>query len=263
MANASQQGNKAPHGRTKAPGVSSPQNAKGNAKRSIKALKSRGVSAADEVELIEAADQLATAMVHYADLRLGAESAGRQSVAIERAYSRALKAVPKSRRSDLLQQLKQGLDEVAKSESLVTPSRSRIGSRKSPTSSEFIAGLERQSLQQRQADQTAQRLLSGAQMRERLGVTAQSLSAALKARRMFVLQGARGEFLYPAFFCDQSFDRTVLEKVSKALGDLPGAAKWNFFTTPRISLGGKSPLDALAKGKLEAVWSAANAFREE
>jgi len=36
-----------------------------------------------------------------------------------------------------------------------------------------------------------------------------------------------------------------------------------FFTAPRLSLGGKSPLEALTKGKLDAVMAAARAYADE
>jgi hypothetical protein len=51
--------------------------------------------------------------------------------------------------------------------------------------------------------------------------------------------------------------------VSKALGDLPAAAKWDFFMTPRVSLQNKMPLEALAMGNVVAVMAAAQAFAEE
>lgn len=80
---------------------------------------------------------------------------------------------------------------------------------------------------------------------------------------MFVMQGPSGEYAYPAFFADPAYHRPVLEKVCKALGDLPGSSKWGFFTGPRFSLGGKNPLGFLAKGQIEAVMTAARTFAEE
>jgi hypothetical protein len=128
---------------------------------------------------------------------------------------------------------------------------------------DFMAGLMREEESQRAKDIASKRLISGAEMRQRLGVSPQALSAALKAKRMFVLTGPSGGYYYPSFFADPSYDRPVLEKVCRALGDLPGASKWDFFTTPKISLGNKAPLDALAKGKLDAVLIAAAGFLAE
>ena len=72
----------------------------------------------------------------------------------------------------------------------------------------------------------------------------------------------RDVFMYPAFFADARHDRAVLERVSRALGSLPGGAKWEFFTTPRLSLGRKTPLQALARGQVEEVLAAAAAFAD-
>ena len=106
-------------------------------------------------------------------------------------------------------------------------------------------------------------LLTSAELSARLAISAAALSAAVKAKRMFFLKGPRGRNVYPAFFADRSLDRNVLERVARQLGDLPAASKYFFFTSPRTSLGGKSPLQALAKGKVDAVLKAAAAFEKE
>ena len=105
-------------------------------------------------------------------------------------------------------------------------------------------------------------LLTPAELWRRLNISRQAVSKAVKEQRMFALDGPAGQQLYPAFFCDPGYDRRDLEKVSQALGDLPGPSKWQFFTTGKISLGGKMPLDALANGDMAAVLVAAAAFRE-
>lgn len=55
----------------------------------------------------------------------------------------------------------------------------------------------------------------------------------------------------------------MLEQVCKALGDLTASSKWNFFTTPKISLEGKTPLKALANGDFTRVMVAVTGFVEE
>jgi hypothetical protein len=71
-----------------------------------------------------------------------------------------------------------------------------------------------------------------------------------------------GDRLYPAFFADPELDRQQLETVAKELRELPGWSKWQFFTTPKASLGGRTPLDALKTGKLQEVRRAAVGFAE-
>ncbi|MET0961855.1 MAG: hypothetical protein ABWY05_03425 [Noviherbaspirillum sp.] len=215
--------------------------------------------------LREGAQLLTRAMTNYAARQDPGASAdaGSQHTIFLKAYSFLIRAVPKKDRLALLEQMRRGIDEVAKTEMNATLGESRKGTSGEPVSTaDFMAGLARQEQEQRSADLASGRLLPGAAIRARLGISAQALSAALKARRIFVMQGPSGEYLYPGFVADGSYDRRVLEKVCKVLGDLPGAAKWDFFMSPRVSLGGKTPLDALAKGKVEEVVSAAGAFRE-
>jgi hypothetical protein len=128
---------------------------------------------------------------------------------------------------------------------------------------DFMADMRRQEAELRLADIAGKRLLPGLEMRERLGVTPQALSAALKAKRMFIMQGPAGEYLYPAFFADPKYDRPVLEKICKVLGDMPGGSKWDFFISKKISLGNKTPLEALLKGQLDLVMVAAAGFAEQ
>ena len=179
----------------------------------------------------------------------------------QEAYASLLDAVPRDDRPALLAQMRRDLDIVAERElNLASGNDAQTGR---VSTRQFMRGLEEQESQQREKDVASHSLLSGPELRARLAVTPQALSAALKARRLFALRGASGEYVYPAFFADPRHDRHTLEKISKILGDLPGAAKWDFFTVPRLSLGGKSPLQALAKGKLDAVMAAARAYADE
>lgn len=179
------------------------------------------------------------------------------------AYTTLVKAVPKHRRLALLRQMALDIETIVETEAKTEPVAKSTAMTSSITTEDFMAEMRRQEKERRQGDIAAKRLITGAEMRERLGVTPQALSAALKAKRMFVMQGPSGDYYYPAFFADPRHDRPVLKKVCKALGDLPGGSKWDFFTTQKISLGNKTPLDALAKGKLEAVLTAAVGFAEE
>lgn len=188
----------------------------------------------------------------------------RQPHDFQEAYASMINAVPKGIRLDMLKQMHRGLEQAVKAELDVTLGELAANDDDGRVSTaDFMARLERQEQEQRESDISSKRLVLGAEMRARLGVTPQALSAALKAKRIFAMQGISGEYMYPAFFADNTYDRPVLEKICKALGDLPAGSKWDFFTSPRTSLGGKTPLEALAKGKVDAVMSAAKAFSEE
>jgi hypothetical protein len=181
-----------------------------------------------------------------------------------RAYSLLVCGVPKEQRGRLLQDMSRGLEEAANG----LPSQAEDKLHSAPgavapvSTRDFMVNLAQQETAQRARDIDDGLLVSGATLAARLKMSPQGLHHARKTTRMFALQGPSGELVYPAFFADPRQDRKMLEAVSKVLGDLPGAAKWDFFMSVRLSLGNRTPLDALAKGKVDAVMAAAQAFAE-
>lgn len=67
---------------------------------------------------------------------------------------------------------------------------------------------------------------------------------------------------FPRFYIERRYNRRQLESVCKVLGNLPGRSKFQFFTTPKGSLGGRTPLEALAGGDVALVRRAALGFAE-
>jgi len=108
----------------------------------------------------------------------------------------------------------------------------------------------------------ARELLASADFLNELGLSKQALSKALGANRIFYVD-FRGQRYFPAFYVDPMYRRTQLEAVTKELGNLPGGAKLQFFMNRRGSLGGATPLEALAAGKLEKVKDVAAAFADQ
>lgn len=125
-----------------------------------------------------------------------------------------------------------------------------------------LSSLEAQGIAAREAEFRRGSLLSAADFQQKLGISRQAINKAIHENRMFYLDGASGENRYPAFFADGRHDRRNLEKVCKVLGNLPGASKWQFFTTAKVSLGNRTPLTSLASGDLDAVLQAAAGFAE-
>lgn len=128
---------------------------------------------------------------------------------------------------------------------------------------EFTARLDKQSLDYRQWQLDEGLLLTSANVLAPLGISRQALSKAVKEHRMFFVDGPSGTQLYPAFFVTDKQKRRILEKISRALGDLPGPSKWQFFVTPKLSLDGRSPVAALNDGDVDInhLMAAALAFR--
>lgn len=128
----------------------------------------------------------------------------------------------------------------------------------------FINKLAADAMADRQRQVKEGNLLSAMQVRQARHVTRQAISKAVSDHRLFSIDGPSGTQLFPAFFVDPNLNRRDLEQVSVTLGDIPGPSKWQFFTTPKASLGGKTPVEALetGKGDLPRVLAAAAAFRE-
>lgn len=176
------------------------------------------------------------------------------------AYASIVQSLPKQARLTVLSAMREGIDEVVRAES-GEPSAQQE-ERQGVNTADFMVELKRQEQAERQRKIAADELLPGTEMQRRLQISAQALSAAMKRKRIFAIKGAAGKYFYPAFFADSAYDRATLERICQALGDLPGSSKLHFFTSPRHSLGGLSPLQALAKGRIDAVLDQANAFRE-
>lgn len=105
-------------------------------------------------------------------------------------------------------------------------------------------------------------LLTSAQLQEKLQLTRQAVSAATRAGRFFTVD-VEGRSYYPAFLADGRVDRRVIEAISKSLGQLPGWTKWDFFMSPRGSLGDSTALEALFSGKVQLVEHVALAMLDE
>lgn len=116
-----------------------------------------------------------------------------------------------------------------------------------------LDALEDQALARRQQLRDKGELLTSSEICARLGISRQALSKAVRDRRMFWLDGHSGAQWYPGFFADASTSRRDLEAISLALADLPGAMKWQFFTTPKHSLQAQTPLAAIRHGKVDDV----------
>lgn len=71
------------------------------------------------------------------------------------------------------------------------------------------------------------------------------------ANRIFPIE-VGGENYYPTFYADPDLDRRKLERISRILGELGGWVRWQLFTTPKDSLEGLTPLEALKKGSTTA-----------
>lgn len=94
-----------------------------------------------------------------------------------------------------------------------------------------------------------------------LGLSREALEQRLREGRMFSVRVGSEEYC-PAFFLDKSLDRSQLEDVCLILRYLHDWSKWQFFSQPKASLSGITPVQALLQGSFEAVKESAGAFAE-
>jgi hypothetical protein len=90
------------------------------------------------------------------------------------------------------------------------------------------------------------KLLESGQFQSASGVSRQAIHQQTRTGSLFSVDGPQGVSYYPAFFVDTKYDRSAVRRVARAIKDLPGGSKWVFFTTPRLSLGGLTPLEVLS-----------------
>ena len=146
---------------------------------------------------------------------------------------------------------------------LASPAPAGPAARHEPEdNAQLLSGLDSNAMARRRQLHEAGQLLSSADLCERLHITRQALSKAVRDKRMFWIDGPAGVQWYPSFFATEHIQRRDIGRVSVALGDLPGPAKWQFFTTPKHSLNGKTPLAALESGMAGQVLRTAAETRE-
>lgn len=73
------------------------------------------------------------------------------------------------------------------------------------------------------------------------GLSDLELDKELRAKQLFAVE-QNGDAYLPAFFLDERYGRRELQSICKLLDGLPSGSKLQFFTTPKGSLNGKTPL---------------------
>ncbi len=105
------------------------------------------------------------------------------------------------------------------------------------------------------------KLLRGSGFCRLLGITEDRLRKRVKSGRIFSVE-FEAEPHYPAFLLSDLLDHKDFARVVQRLGDSTGWSKWKFFTTPAESLGGLTPLWALARKQVTRVLKEAENFAQ-
>ncbi len=218
--------------------------------------------------------QAATIKAHVVPLSIEAEEALRSAVGAATMLgpdkAKALLGLPDEQLGRLF---KLGISQVIDLAGQVTFGREASAARKSKRSERGKTAVSHtaensdpfdfkcRSLPERQALVDSGKLLPAAKVWEGLDMTRQAVNKAVASGRIFTVDVGAAQY-YPAFYLAADVDRKTLAKVTQLLGSLPGWSKWQFFTTPKASLGNTTPLKALSRGKVEQVAMVAAAFAE-
>jgi hypothetical protein len=104
-------------------------------------------------------------------------------------------------------------------------------------------------------------VLPSEEFARRAGLTQTALTVALVSGRIFGVE-IDGRLMIPAFYLDRGLDARQLSSVTRLLFGLPSGSKLRFFTSPKGSLFGQTPLQALRLGQYRLVRAAALGFAE-
>lgn len=126
----------------------------------------------------------------------------------------------------------------------------------------FMRDLSRQERVLRLEQVASGVLISAEDFAARRGLSSHAVSKMAETGKIFSLETNAGRQYYPAFYADFSLQLRDLERVSEILAALPGSSRWQFFTTPKISLEARTPLQALKDGDIRAVMLSAQGFVE-
>lgn len=127
---------------------------------------------------------------------------------------------------------------------------------------ELLADFERKAMRRRQRLFDAGALITEEQLRDVLDISRQVLEQTIRDSRLFYIDGTAGERWYPSFLADASI-RANVERVCLALAGLSGEVMFQFFMTPKHSLGRKTPIAAISNWyEVDRVLSTAAEFKQ-
>lgn len=110
-------------------------------------------------------------------------------------------------------------------------------------------------------DRGLHRVIGIAGFADRLGWPVGRVRRALATGSLFEVESG-GEVGVPLFLADATLNLTQMRIVCRLLGGLSSASKLHFFTSPKGSLGGCTPIEAIAQRRFAAVKVAALGFKE-
>ena len=122
-----------------------------------------------------------------------------------------------------------------------------------------LRGLERR----QEILQKAGGVLTSEEVAELLGVSRQAVDKRRAANQLLALTQGRRGYNYPGFQFEDGKALVGLDRVLANLEDLDPWMKLIFFTSPHERLYGRTPVEALRKGRLDEVVAVASGYGEQ
>jgi len=104
-------------------------------------------------------------------------------------------------------------------------------------------------------------LIGEAEFARLIGRRPASLEEIVGRQSVFFIEDG-GQLRYLSFFVDPQYRRRDLYAASRKLGPLSGGTKLQFFTLPKASIWGITPLVALQRGMTASVLRSAEGFKQ-
>jgi hypothetical protein len=101
-------------------------------------------------------------------------------------------------------------------------------------------------------------MLTGEAAAARLGVSRETINKRSQQGRLLALEFAKRGKRYPEWQFEESVAGRPIESVLAAFGSRDAWEQYRFFTQRQPGLGGRTPVEALRRGEVEAVKSAAH-----
>jgi hypothetical protein len=136
----------------------------------------------------------------------------------------------------------------------------RVEDRDGPATESALEGAFRRGDQRKAAILRDPAMLTGEAAAGRLGVSRETINKRAQQGRLLALEFAKRGRRYPEWQFEERIAGRPLEGVLAALGSRDAWEQYRFFAQPQPGLGGRTPVEALRRGEVEAVQSAAQGW---
>jgi biotin operon repressor len=136
----------------------------------------------------------------------------------------------------------------------------RVEDRDRPATESALEAAYRRGDQRKAAILRDPAMLTGEAAAGRLGVSRETINKRAQQGKLLALEFAKRGRRYPQWQFEESIAGQPLESVLAALGSRDPWEQYRFFAQPQPRLGGRTPVESLRRGEVEAVQRAAQGW---